>query len=209
MAKHEVHFDEGAHIYTVEGVPRPNVTGILDQANLVDSDWFTEESRIRGSAVHAATHYYDEDDLPEEWMATSKYAGYVRGWIKFREEFGFVPQIIERPMFHPVLGYCGKPDRVGCFKRGSVVEQDILIDIKTGAEYDWHFVQTAAYAAFFEKPTRFRRLCVYLSNEGTFRVKEAPAGSYPVHFNIFQACLIVKQFREGGFIGYSNRRAAA
>ena len=53
------------HRYLLDGRVVPGVTSILKAAGYVDDTYFTEYARDRGSAAHAATHYYDEGDLDE------------------------------------------------------------------------------------------------------------------------------------------------
>jgi hypothetical protein len=88
-------FDETLHRYTLDGEPLPSVTGILQRAGLVDFSqiptFVLAAARERGTKVHRAIHFYNEDDLdvagfrdlfPDYWP-------YVAAWIKFRLVSGF------------------------------------------------------------------------------------------------------------------------
>ena len=43
------------------------VTEVIRLAGLIDTAWLMDEARDRGSAVHMAAHYLDENDL--EWSS--------------------------------------------------------------------------------------------------------------------------------------------
>jgi hypothetical protein len=178
------------HEYTVNGIPRPSVTSVLKVAGLINDDWYTEASRRRGSAVHAACHYLDEDDLPESWLETSPHAGYVRAWQKFKSETHFTPSLIEHRIFHSKLGYCGTLDRTGAFQPPPF-EPNVLLDIKTGASARWHRIQLAAYAACFSNPGSFRRMTIYVREDGTYSIVEYHPRDYQEALNVFHAGLVI------------------
>ena len=56
-------FDPVAHIYRLDGVVVPNVTGILRDEGFVDASWFTPYAAERGTKAHRAIELYDEGDL--------------------------------------------------------------------------------------------------------------------------------------------------
>ena len=55
--------DKENHIYTLGDREVPGVTSILQDLGIIDPRWFDEQSRIRGSYIHEATQYFDEEDL--------------------------------------------------------------------------------------------------------------------------------------------------
>jgi hypothetical protein len=89
-------FDAATHRYTLDGVPLPSVTGILEWAHLIDFSRIPQDIRsaalTRGTAVHQACHYYNEGDLDvagfEQDFPT--YWPYLSAWITFRRDSGFV-----------------------------------------------------------------------------------------------------------------------
>ena len=47
-------FDEETHTYWKDGINYPAVTKILEEMGFVDSTWFDEDSRIRGTYVQSS-----------------------------------------------------------------------------------------------------------------------------------------------------------
>lgn len=91
-----VEFDAFSHVYTVDGVRFPSVTQVLQASGLIDFSKIPSpmllEARDRGTAVHQANHYYNENDLDLETFCLEfpDYAPYVRAWADFRATSGFV-----------------------------------------------------------------------------------------------------------------------
>lgn len=201
-----IELDKALHIYRVDGVVTPGVTTVIREASLIDGEeWFTKESRDKGAAVHAATHYADEGDLDQDWLSRTGYAGYVAAWARFKAEADFKPELIEH-LVHSPIGYCGTVDRTGVL--GHCSYPNALVDIKSGVRSRWHAVQTAAYAGTFREPRRFRRMTVYLRADQSYDVREHPAGEYAEDFGVFLAALKLWNWREIGNTGNSHRAAA-
>jgi hypothetical protein len=89
-----------------------SVTGILKSEGFIDTRFYDEWSRDRGSGVHLATAYDDQGELDEETV-DPEIDPYLEGWRKFKAESGFIPQQIETPMMSTVYRYAGTPDRIG------------------------------------------------------------------------------------------------
>ena len=160
-----VDFNEERHEYSEGGIIIPNVTTVLKNAGLIDDEYFTEEGRRRGNAVHAATHYYDDGDLDEGSVA-QEYLGYLEGYKRFLFEVEpeWDPDLVERIIHNRECGYIGRLDRGGrMFRRPSI------LDIKTGQSDDFYVgPQTAAY----ERPLRSRdRYTLRLKPNGTYKLK--------------------------------------
>jgi hypothetical protein len=89
-------FDPFTHTYTLDGVRLPSVTQILQASRLIDFSKIPGpmllEARDRGTTVHQALHYYNEDDidLPAFCAEFPDYAPYIGAWVNFRAESGFV-----------------------------------------------------------------------------------------------------------------------
>ncbi|GAG44357.1 unnamed protein product, partial [marine sediment metagenome] len=129
----------------------------------VDTRWYTDEGRIRGSLVALVTELSDKGTLIERAMmffakeSGLDLPGYLSCWRKFRKAWPFETVHIEQPIYHPQWRYCGTPDRdIDLFEGKPAV-----LEIKTGAREDWHALQTAAYA--YCCPTFAQRFAVYLS----------------------------------------------
>ncbi|WP_431068232.1 hypothetical protein [Ralstonia holmesii] len=167
----ELRFDEAKHEYFVRGVRYPSVTQIL--APLVDYSQVPravlERARKLGQAVHRMTELYDLDDLDMDDLA-DELRPYLTAWIKFRAETGFVPESIEKRLYHPALRFAGTPDRSGLINRRRAV-----IDIKKMLYLGPVIgLQLAAYKELFEKNGTHveDRYALGLRADGTYRLQE-------------------------------------
>lgn len=180
-------FDAEAHRYYVEGRWVRSVTQVL---SLVTApiyaripDHVLGFAQTRGSNVHGWTELIDlgeADVLPfairaddgtslmedhAEWQ-------YVQAWLRFREESGFIPEIIEQRLYHPQHRYCGTVDRIGILNG-----RRVTLEIKTVAELDsWVALQTAGYheAWNYRRPRAEQakdRLAVQLRGDGSYRLE--------------------------------------
>ncbi len=200
---HIIEFDAERHVYTVEGRITPSVTQVISAAGLIDSKWFTEESRIRGSYVHRATELLDANDLfmgdiPPEYM------GYISAWMRFKREADFTPELREHRVYHPKWHFCGTLDRTGFFGLRAANNR-ALLDIKTGVPAPWHPLQVCAYtkALTLDEPDDYRKMTVLLRKDGTFKVNEYQAGLFRDYWNTFLGCMTVCSFRmEHGYESY-------
>jgi hypothetical protein len=123
----------------VNATPFPSVTQVLRP--WVDTQWFTPESRDRGSAVHGALAQYLGGkpaflaNLPPEWRG---YFDSGRRWIDAN-----VAEVLlsEARLSDPQWRFCGQPDLIALLNDGSAT----LLDWKTGAAARWHRLQIAGY----------------------------------------------------------------
>ena len=120
--------------YTVDGVPTPSVTEILEAVGLISSRYYKPGAAERGTAVHKMLEDYDVLGIPGEGLFFEAYLSFLR-----KAE----PKIIaiERFVFVEDPRYGGTLDRV--------MEIDgvtYVVDIKTGWPASWHEIQLAAYA---------------------------------------------------------------
>ena len=135
----------------------PHVTDILKRAGLVDDAWFTEEARDRGSAVHAAAHYLDENDL--DWSSVNpSVLPRLRQYQKFLDEVKPEILAIEESVVHEALRYCGRYDR-----RVRIAGREGLLDLKGPGQAPWQAIQLAMYAACIPRP--LERFTLHLSDE--------------------------------------------
>lgn len=166
----ELRFDPVGHVYTVGAQRVPSVTQIL--APLVDYSQVPravlERARQLGQAVHRMTELYDLDDLDMDDLA-DELRPYLTAWIKFRAETGFVPETIEKRLYHPALRFAGTPDRSGLINRRRAV-----IDIKKMLYLGPVIgLQLAAYEELFEKNGTHveDRYALGLRADGTYRLQ--------------------------------------
>lgn len=132
-------FDEAKHIYSFNGVQVPSVTQILTEAGFIDGRWYTEESRMRGTAVHAGCQFLDEGDLDMESLHP-EIVPYVQAYELFKKESGFVVEHIEKRVYSATYQYAGTLDRTG-----ELNGQDVILDIKTGQIQSWCGLQLSGY----------------------------------------------------------------
>jgi len=190
-------FDAETHTYTLDGRRLISLTEALHVAGFISGEeWFTEEARLRGSAVHAACWYFDERDFNESTL-DPRIRPYLDAWKRFREESGWAAEntdesgrdtsIKEEPLWS-FEGFATTPDRVG-----ELGGHPTILEIKTGLESPWHGPQTAGQAiARSERTGRalhtLRRYGVYLRNDGTYRLRpKTDRGDYAA----FRAALTV------------------
>lgn len=154
---------DGGHRYWLNGQRVPGVTEILDGLGFIDTRWFTEESRRRGTAVHAAVHYYLEGDL--HWPSVDeRIKGYVEAAIAFLDDSKFEAVEVEKRVLHqgaPV--YAGTLDVVGRF-----AGVECVADWKSGAFSVVTGLQIAAYDLALGGKRR-RRIGVQIRDNGKYR----------------------------------------
>jgi hypothetical protein len=162
----KIEFDAERHLYRLNDQPAPGCTRILTGLNLVDDRWFTEESRQRGSAVHAAVHYWLEGAL--DWESVdNRILGYVEGAIKLIEELKLEIEKVEHRVGSEIHGFCGMLDF-----RGKIHGEPTILDWKSGPVVDTTGYQLSGYEIASREeegqPDRFRRIGVQLHGDGTF-----------------------------------------
>lgn len=161
------------HIYTDEsGRVLLGVSGVLSILSGKEKEEPSPNAiaaMARGTAAHLACEYDDEGALEEASLDPITYA-HLAGWRKFKAETGFIVEHSEQLVWSEPGLYAGTLDRIG-----SMANARWVVDIKTGAEYATHPIQTAAYAiAAAEREggayAAFRRACVYLTPTGGYRL---------------------------------------
>jgi hypothetical protein len=184
-------FDKDAHVYTLGTQRLPSVTEILKGAGVIDDQWWTDAGRWRGSAVHAACWYDDQNDLDADSL-DERLRGYVDAYRKFRAETGFTPTSIERPLYNDLLGYAGTPDRIGTLGDG----RHCLPDLKSGAQSKVTRYQTAGYAGCLKSPRKYVRMEVRLRNNGKYSLQIYEPKDFDRDFADFQALIRVFHIRK-------------
>jgi hypothetical protein len=160
-------FDQEHHLFRLDGRLVPSFTQSLVMSGLVDTTWFTEYGRQRGSAVHTATHYFDEGDLDPNYF-NGEQSGYLEAWDNVSREFGFKWFAIEKPVYSIPLQVAGIPDRVGMWNRDIF---GLVCEIKTGKLYPITGIQLSLQQACIYPPPR-HRIGIRLYNSGRYELKE-------------------------------------
>jgi hypothetical protein len=166
-------FDAERHEYVDldTGAVLPHITGMLEATGWIDSTWYSDEDRDRGTAVHRLTADYDLDALDLASCVSP-----FRGWLLAHVNAVQIvrPQIlaVEEPIVHPVYKYGGRPDRQVVIERAFGVWEG-----KTGRPEKSHAIQTAlqAFLVALEHnlPAEMvRRWCVYLQDKGKWKLEE-------------------------------------
>jgi hypothetical protein len=132
-------FDEAKHLYLLDGVRLPNVTGILESMG-ASPQYPAGPYRERGKRVHAACDLYDAGVL-DQWEVGETIQGYVESYRKLFLNFPFQWNLIERPMYDPELLVAGKVDR-----GGTIWGEECVADLKSGKPGKEVRLQLAAYA---------------------------------------------------------------
>jgi hypothetical protein len=183
-------FDAATHVYMLDGVVVPSVTGILKASGLIDfsgiPEHILEAARVRGTTVHEAIHFFNEDDLDLEQFGEDfpDYAPYLEGWIAFRRQRRFTPIVNEcriasrRHQVAGTLDCLGELDGVGVlldFATGN--PEDVAKNFQTaaylGLALDWEHEPDAdpRLADFFARHPHVKRYAVALRRDGTFRLE--------------------------------------
>ncbi len=193
-----IELDEATHTYYVDGMKQISVTQVIKQAGLIDDRWFTEFGRWRGSAVHKATHYFDDGDINRRTLDPIV-KPFVADWKKFREQTGFVPTLIEQPFYDGLYNYCGTPDRRGYFyEPGMSKGGNVLVDIKTypgGQPPWWTRLQLAGYGRLIDPNRIFHRFAVVLTGDGP-NIIPYDTEDYIQDVNDFLACIRIARLKE-------------
>jgi hypothetical protein len=115
----DAHFDKEGHAYEHEGRRLSSVTGILLAEGFIDTTYFTEYGRDKGSFIHLACHYDDIGDLDEDTL-DPEIKHYLDAYRRFKTESGFIVERSEPPMMSTKYLYAGTPDKIGVFPSGNV-----------------------------------------------------------------------------------------
>jgi hypothetical protein len=191
-------FEPIGHTYHLQpqGIELPSVTTVLKETRLIDYSMIPQDvlqnAARRGTAVHQALALLDEEALDEETV-DPEIRGYIEAYLRFKRESGFEPALIEYRSWSPVHRYAGTLDRTG-----TIGNDNVLLDFKTGMVMAGHRLQLAAYQAFLPDPLRLRRIALQLKGDGTYRVHEFPDREYRRDLSIFLGALAVVNFMRAG-----------
>jgi hypothetical protein len=138
------------------------VTQLLVEEGFIDTTWYDEYGRDRGTYVHKAVHLYDTDELDEERL-DPVLVPYLTGWKKFLKESNFV--VIDSEVRLNNGQFTGKPDKVGLLNG-----LPAILDNKSGSIEPWVALQLAGYEILKGSP--HKRIAVRLKPDGTYSLKE-------------------------------------
>lgn len=183
-----VTYDIDRHIYRDGDEVVPGVTDILTAGGLIDTRYFTDEARDRGTRVAVYTSLDDEGDLDELAEPVQPYIGYIRAWRAFLQERRATVVHNEKAFYDKTYRYAGTVDRILM-----IDGEEWVVDIKTGAFYPSYGPQTAAYANFIGQSHRGRRMSVLLKPNGRYVPKRYKD---PGDWSVFASALVLYHFRK-------------
>ena len=128
---YDVAFEKEGHVYTANGLVIPSITQILSAEGFIDTTWFDEYSRDKGSMIHLACHYDITGEL-EESSVVDEIMPYLSAFRKFMAESGFKVDKSEVPAINKTYGYAGTPDLIGCFPKPTAARRFALELSKEG-----------------------------------------------------------------------------
>jgi hypothetical protein len=157
---------DSEHRYWRDAKRVPGVTEILDGVGLIDTRWFTDWSRVRGTAVHKAVHFHLEKDL--DWKTVDeRIKGYVEAAITFLDDSKFQTVMTEhRVLCVTPTAFAGTLDVAGALSG-----REVVADWKSGASMDVHGLQLAAYDLALGGKRR-RRIGIQLRENGTYKKRD-------------------------------------
>lgn len=171
--EHVLRLDQEAHRAFLDGREVVRATSAFVELGLINTEWFTPESRERGTLLHAAVPLWHEGLVT---VLPSHVKPYWDGFLLFIAETDFRIHKAEQPVFDAMPGYeyAGQYDLFGEFPQGSpfwVEGYYDLIDTKTGslpATTKW---QTCGYGRRIPVPAmRLRRWALVLPGNGRYRL---------------------------------------
>lgn len=189
----ELTFDEGPHIYRLNGLEIPSVTTLMKPLNMevyggIDAR-VMERAGDRGTAVHNSIEnwvaYGIEDIAPE-------FRGYFDGFLAWVT--GMEPKVLgtECRLYHKILRYAGTAD-LPCIIGG----QKVMVDVKTTAQLQEMLarVQLEAYVKGFESHgVSFEgKAILHLRRDGTYQYERYPLRD-PEAWTTFAALLTVNSY---------------
>ncbi len=136
-------------------------TGITDFSKIPNGPFYLE----RGGDVHLLCEDIDRGN--PDWWSDGDLAGYAAAYQLFKTETGFVPDLIEHPVYNEKRRYKGTLDRTGKFPSRKL---KALGDIKSGFVADWVRLQTAAYLDCIPEPDSYERFGLSLSKTGKYKL---------------------------------------
>lgn len=196
---HLVEFDPTTHTYYIDGDAKMSTTQVLRDAGMVDTTWFREWHRWRGSETHKAIATWNRAGKIDLRKIDPRIKPYLAAAVKWQTDTGFVPMFVEERRYDPLFDICGTADLIGYFK-GSKPIVDAFCDFKTNDHRMGQATsryQLASYGHMFSPKEIFRRIEVVLGPDGNYGpVNSFPADTYLADVNAFSAMVIVAKLRK-------------
>lgn len=163
--------DEEKRIFTLDGVPIPSVTDILDEERFVETKWFTEEGADNGERRHLMAYYEAKNDLDKDSIDDDD-RPYLYAFQDLLATTGAqpIPELMEKRRVNIVYRYCGRPDLPVIFNGRKEVW-----DLKMSPSVQgWHRLQIGGYIGLFDDI--FFGRCAYIQANGKFKLSKEVYG---------------------------------
>lgn len=128
-------YNDANHTYSFEGHDVPSVTRILVDEGFVNTTWYTEEARERGSRAHFMIANHAKG---AHCISYKDCEPYINAYKKFMKECDWKPELIEHQMGCNL--FAGTMDQAG-----TMDGKKAIIDFKTGVITSAAALQLAAY----------------------------------------------------------------
>lgn len=165
---HHCRFDGASHLYTIDDEEVISVTQALVETGCVNTKWFTEWARHRGSRVHKALEFMIEGTLDLNSI-DPRIQGYLDAYVRYVEDTGFLCSEVERRVWSLPLRCGGTLDQLGDL-RGKTV----ILDTKTGVVGPATGLQLTGYADLYRQETGIMvdtLIGLQLKPDGTYRAR--------------------------------------
>lgn len=189
-------FEPATHTYTMAGAVIPSVTQILEATKISDFSHVPQDvlevAQERGTAVHQACWFDDQNDLDESSL-DPRLGGYLAAWRKFRAEQQITIRLIEERVYS-TLGFAGTFDRLVTMPKWG----EVMLDLKTGEQTAAWRIQLAAYVRGFygNLAPKCRRGAVKLRDDGRYQLCWYEMRDMARDWNVFAGALTVYQYRK-------------
>lgn len=170
MEKSNLFFDPTTHTYTFNGRIVPSVSQILLEEGFINTQFFTEEGRSRGSLVHRCIENHVRG---AHCFQIPSVEPYLTAFKNFQKDCDWVAEIIEVKM--GCEQYAGTPDQIGLFQGNRAI-----LDLKTGSISPATGLQLAAYEKLYRgevenavlKIVNIKRFALQLMDTGRYMLTE-------------------------------------
>ena len=192
-----IEFDDSTHTYFVDGDAKISTTQVLRDAGMIDTTWFREWHRWRGSETHKAIATWNKAGKIDKRTIDPKIRPYLDAALKWQADTKFIPMFVEERRHDSIFDICGTADLIGYFA-GSKPTVDVFCDFKTNDHKMGQATsryQLASYGHMFDPKGIFRRIEVVLGPDGYGPVNSFPVDSYIADVNTFHAMVIVAKLR--------------
>lgn len=155
----------------------------LESVGLIDTSFYTDEARERGTLVHEMAELFFLNDLDEKSIDPALQP-YFDALLAFSETHGSNQIFAVEPLLaHPLYRYGVRPDLISKIWLGTNVTEcadgyvNAAVEIKTGAPQFWHILQGSAQV-FAWNSQKDRSVVLdgfvlcYLNGNGEFSVSD-------------------------------------